>query len=94
MNQETGETATGTSIITLPPPPEWKAIHPKSMPLLLPIKDKPTLDAWLDPEIQDVERFDWLLQPQIRVDQVLTPIGRPSQWDEQGEPFRIQARTD
>ncbi len=93
VNRETGETITGASIITLPPPPEWKAIHPKSMPLILPIENEATLDAWLDPDVQDVERFDWLLQPKIRVDQVLTPIGKPSQWDEKGQPFRISARS-
>lgn len=90
LNRETGETATGASIITLPPPPQWKAIHPKSMPLLLPTEDVATLDAWLDPDVQDVERFDWLLKPQIRVDQLLTPINKPSQWDEKGDTFRIE----
>ncbi|MGM0633635.1 MAG: SOS response-associated peptidase family protein [Pseudomonadota bacterium] len=91
VNRETGETATGASIITLPPPAEWKEIHPKSMPLMLPVEDTATLDAWLDPGVQDVERFDALLQPRIAMDQLLTPIDRPSRWNERGRTFRISA---
>lgn len=90
VNRDTGEAEIGASIITLPPPAEWEDIHPKSMPLILP-HDRAVLDDWLDPDVQDVEHFDWLLKPEIRQDQVLTPIGRPSRWDEQGRPFRIPA---
>jgi len=91
VNRETGETATGASIITLPPPPQWRDIHPKSMPLMLRLDDVAMINAWLAPDVQDVERFDRLMQPGIHTDQVLTPINKPSRWDAKGEPFRIVA---
>lgn len=89
VNRETGEAAIGASIITLPPPSQWAHIHPKSMPLMLPTEDAAVLDEWLNPRISDVKRFDGLLSPQIRVTQVLTPIGKPSKWDEIGGSFRL-----
>lgn len=94
VNPDTGKTATGASIITLPPPPQWSAVHPKSMPLMLPIADQELLHDWLDPGVNEVEKFDWLLEPAIRVSQVLTPIGRPGQWNEIGEPSCIAASMD
>lgn len=93
LHHDTGEVVTSASIITLPPPAEWAHIHPKSMPLILP-HDDALLDRWLDPDIQDVEEFEGLLAPAIRETQVLTPIGRPSRWDVQGESFTIPAKPD
>lgn len=92
VDRDTGERALSASIITLAPPPQWADIHPKSMPLLLPHQSD-VLDAWLDPDNRDVAQFDWLLRPAIRVPQILTPIGRPSRWDPQGEAFRIPAES-
>lgn len=91
VNHDTGETALSASIITLPPPDNehWQwAIHPKSMPLILP-DDQPTLDAWLDPAIRDVSQFDDLLVPKIRLKLVATPIGKVSKWDEIGPDEEI-----
>jgi putative SOS response-associated peptidase YedK len=79
------------SIITLPPPPEWADIHPKSMPLMLP-RDSAVVDAWLDPQNREVESFAWLLQPVIRTTQILTPIGRPGRRDPQGESITVVSR--
>ncbi len=89
VNRDTGESAIGASIITLPPPPAWKHIHPRSMPLMLPTDNTAVLDAWLDPDVSDVQRFEDLLSPQIRVAQVLTPIGKVSQWNEIGDSFLL-----
>lgn len=88
LNKETGEIVIGASIITLGPLPEWKDIHPDSMPLMLPIDQPDVLRAWLNPEVSDVQRFEPLLVPQIRVPQLVTPIDRPSKWNATG-PARI-----
>lgn len=85
LNPHTGESVFSASIITLGPLPQWQAIHPKSMPLMLPTDDKALLDAWLDPELRDVSRFQSLLSPRITVPQRVTRIGRPSKWDRQGD---------
>lgn len=89
--KETGEVVHSASIITLPPVPEWAAIHPKSMPLMLPMDDPALINQWLAPSFHHVEVFEPLLQPAIRVNQVLTPIEKPSQWNETGAPFTIPA---
>lgn len=83
VNQETGEVIRGASIITLGPLPEWADIHTKASPLMLPL-DKDLLDRWMDPEVIDVEEFEPLLLPRIRVTQMVTPIGKVSKWDEIG----------
>ena len=56
------------------------------MPLMLPSNDKVLIDAWLDPYNKDIEPFQSLLIPQLNAPQRITPIGRPSKWDIQGEP--------
>lgn len=89
LNSETGESAYSASIITLGPLPEWQDIHPQSMPLLLPIDNVPLIDAWLNPSVQDVGRFQHLLVPELTVPQRVTRIGKPSKWDSQGTPFTL-----
>ncbi|MGJ8688310.1 MAG: SOS response-associated peptidase family protein [Gammaproteobacteria bacterium] len=86
VNEHTGESKFGASIITLGPLAQWQAIHPKSMPLMLPCNDKAVIDAWLDPANKEVDAFQSLLIPQLNASQRITPIGRPSKWDIQGEP--------
>jgi len=88
----TGEIIHSASIITLPPVPEWEAIHPKSMPLMLPMNDPTLINQWLAPSFHQIERFAPLLEPGIRVQQVLTPIEKPSLWNETGPGFTIAAR--
>lgn len=86
VNEHTGESAYAASIITLGPLPQWQAIHPRSMPLLLPSADTALIDAWLDPELRDASQFQSLLIPRINAPQRVTRIGRPSLWDLQGDP--------
>jgi len=85
----TGELIHSASIITLPPVPEWETIHPKSMPLMLPLDDPTLLNQWLAPSFHQVETFENLLKPVIHVTQWLTPIEKPSQWNETGPAFSI-----
>jgi hypothetical protein len=58
---------------------------------MLPMDDDAVINQWLAPSFHDVAAFDKLLEPVIRVNQVLTPIDKPSQWNANGEPFIIQA---
>ena len=90
IQPETGESTLAASIITLPPLPEWKNIHPKSAPLMLPAEDSAMLDRWLDPEFHDTEAFRQLLEPVLRSEQLVTPIGKPSRWNETGDSFLIR----
>jgi len=90
VHPTTGESRLGASIITLGPLEQWQHIHPKSMPLMLPVDNKALIDAWLDPEFKDVQQFQSLLVPQISAPQRITPIGRPSKWDTQGEAFVLR----
>ncbi len=90
LHQETGESVYAASIITLPPLPQWQHIHPKSMPLMLPLADPALLDAWLDPQHTDTADFAALLEPAIRQTQKVTRIGKPSKWDATGAAFLIE----
>lgn len=88
INKQSGESQLSASIITLPPHPQWQNVHPKSMPLILP-EDASVIDAWLDPSQKQVEGFEPLLVPAIRHAQLVTPIGRPSRWNEIGDSFLL-----
>ena len=87
----TGEIIHSASIITLPPLPEWENIHPKSMPLMLPMQDANLINQWLAPSFHQVEAFRDLLAPALRVNQILTPIEKPSLWNEKGDSFTLKA---
>lgn len=89
VNKQSGESALAASIITLGSLPQWEHIHPKSMPLMLPFDNKPVIEAWLDQGNQDVAQFDALLIPRVRRTQLITPIGRPGQWDVKGSSTTI-----
>ncbi len=89
VNKQTGESALGASIITLGALPQWEHIHPKSMPLMLPFEDREVINAWLDKDTTDVAQFEALLAPRVRQTQVVTPIGRPGQWDVKGPSRKI-----
>jgi len=91
VDKNSGEVIHSASIITLPPLPEWAAIHPKSMPLMLPVDDEALINRWLAPSFHDVEAFADLLKPVIRATQVLTPIEKPSRWNPSGDSFTIAA---
>jgi len=89
-NQETGEIVYGASIITLPSPPQWQHIHPKSFPLMLPAEDKELINKWLDPGFSKVEEFNHLLIPTISKTQIVTPIDRPKNWRSIDSSFMIR----
>ncbi|MFZ8929059.1 MAG: DUF159 family protein [Gammaproteobacteria bacterium] len=91
LHKETGEVIHSASIITLPPLEEWAQIHPKSMPLMLPMDNEALVNQWLAPSFTHVEKFADLLKPAIRTTQILTPIEKPSRWYENGKPFKIAA---
>jgi putative SOS response-associated peptidase YedK len=93
LHQETGESVYAASIITLPSLAQWQHIHPKSMPLILPLADTALLDAWLDPQQTDTAGFAPLLEPAIRQTQKVTRIGRPSKWNASGAAFLIETET-
>jgi putative SOS response-associated peptidase YedK len=88
LNQDTGEVLYSASIITLPPLTEWKDVHPKSTPLMLPAGDGELINAWLDPNTE-TEKLAPLLTPSLWAVQRLTPIGKPSQWNPVGDSFTI-----
>lgn len=91
LNRQTGELVYSASIITLPPlVPQWNAIHPKSMPLMLDFEDEALVEKWLDPEFSDVEEFEALLEPSVQKNMVVTKIGKPSKWDPIEDSFMIR----
>ena len=91
VNQETGETVLGASIVTLPPLPQWQEIHPKSMPLMLDFDNTELIEKWLDPTFDRVEEFAPLLEPKVEKTMKVTPIDRPSTWNPIAESFLIVA---
>jgi len=91
LNDQTGELVYSASIITLPPHPKLKHIHPKSMPLILPYDDQQLNDIWLDPDFKQVEAFQDLLKPSLNVALRVTPIDRPSKRFATGDSFIIEA---
>lgn len=91
INTITGESVFGASIITLGPVAQWDQIHPNSQPLMLPIDNQALIDAWLDKDNPAVDQFEPWLDSVIRSDQRVTPIGRPSKWDDKGPSWTISA---
>jgi putative SOS response-associated peptidase YedK len=91
IHKESGEMIYSASIITLPPIAQWAEIHPKSMPLMLPVDDTILINQWLAPSYSKVESFKDILVPRIHTNQVLTPIEKPSLWNSSGESFTLQA---
>lgn len=90
MNNQTGEVVYSASIITLPPHPKLKHIHPKSTPLMLPYDDQQLIDMWLDPDFKQVDAFQDILKPTLHVAQRVTPIDRPSKRFATGDSFIIE----
>lgn len=88
IHQETGEMVYSASIITLPALSEWKDIHPKSTPLMLPLEDRGLIESWLNPDT-DTNSLESQLIPSLWTPQHLTPIGKPGQWNPTGESFTI-----
>ena len=78
QHPQTGEIVHSASIITLPGHPKFEHIHRKSLPLMLPLDNKPLLDAWLDNDFQQVSSFDKYLQPVLHQNFTALPIDKPS----------------
>jgi len=77
IHKQTGEVALSCSIITLPPHPKLAAYHSKSMPLILP-HDLDLFDAWLDPNFQNIDAFQYLLAPHLPQSLWVEKIDKPS----------------
>jgi putative SOS response-associated peptidase YedK len=84
LDDKTGKFVHSTSIITLPGHPKFEHIHKKSLPLMLPLDNKPLIDAWLDPEFQQVNSFIPFLKPVLHADFHATPIDKPSKRNQIG----------
>ena len=92
LNHDTGEIVYSASIITLPPlTPQWDAIHPKSMPLMIDFENEELVSKWLDPEFHNIEEFEPLLEPKVTKPMIVTKIGKPSKWDPIEDSFMIVA---
>jgi putative SOS response-associated peptidase YedK len=90
-NEETGESVWSASLITLGPIPQWKNIHPKSFPLMLDYHDEDLIRLWLDPDFDNVDRFNDVLKPRMRESQRVTRIGQASKWNPIAESYIIEA---
>lgn len=90
LNKESGEVVYSASIITLPPlTPQWDAIHPKSMPLMIDFEDEDLVARWLDPTNSNVEQFAPLLEPKVLKPMKVTRIDKPSRWNPIEDSFMI-----
>lgn len=90
LNKESGEVVYAASIITLPPlTPQWDAIHPKSMPLMIDFEDEDLVARWLDPTNSEVEQFAPLLEPKVIKPMKVTRIDKPSRWNPIEDSFMI-----
>jgi len=72
----TGEVKLSCSVITLPSHEKLKHIHSKAMPLILP-QESSLIDLWLDPQKNEVEQFESLLQPHIPQNLIAQQIDKP-----------------
>ena len=91
LNEQTGELVYSASIITLPPHPKLKHIHPKSTPLMLPYDNQHLIDMWLNPDFKQADAFEDILNPTLHVAQRITPIDKPSKRFATGNSFIIEA---
>ena len=90
VNKASGELIYSASIITLPPlQPQWDAIHPKSMPLMIDFEDEDLVARWLDPGNDEVEQFEPLLEPSVLKPMKVTKIDKPSRWNPIEDSFMI-----
>lgn len=90
LNKGTGELVYSASIITLPAHEKLRDIHPKSIPLMLPVSDTSLIRQWLDVKNAPISDFDSFLRPVIREDLIVTPVDKPSTRNPIGESFKIE----
>ncbi len=63
LQRKLGEVIHSASIITLPPLEEWAQIHPKSMPLMLPMDNEALVNQWLAPSFTTWKNLLTCLNP-------------------------------
>ncbi len=76
QHQTTGKIKLSCSVITLPPHEKLKHIHSKAMPLVLP-QELSLIDQWLNPQVNEIEQFESLLQPFIPQTLIANRIDKP-----------------
>ncbi len=91
VQPQTGERRVSASVITLPGHPRLEAIHPKSMPLILPLSQPDVIACWLDVDNTDVQVLNTLLQPHLPQALRVTPVDRPATRRPVAESFILAA---
>ena len=61
------------------------------MPFMLPVEDSELMTAWLDPELNETDRFLPYMQPVLRTDYEVTPLKKWRSFDASGDSFIIEA---
>ena len=59
------------------------------MPLMLDFEDAALIARWLDPDNEDVEAFEQLVEPSGSKPMVVTRIDKPSKWNPIADSFMI-----
>ena len=85
-----GETRRSASIITCPGNPQMADIHRKSLPLMLPAENHELIDDWLNPQITDTDRFDWLLNGKLQHELAAVPIEGARQLNPTGDSILLE----
>ena len=83
-----GDIVPSFTIVTLPPHPNFRHIHPKSIPLMLKPED---FDSWLDPHLTNTDPLQHLLKTRIGVPLAVEPVKSPENLDIAGEVEKIEA---
>ncbi len=76
------------SVVTLPPHPKLVSIHKKSTPLMLALHDG-SIARWLDEDCTDPDQLADLTTPTIRQPLIVTPIDKPSSYNQTGDRFML-----
>ena len=79
------------SIITLGGNPKLEDIHQKSLPLMLPLDQPDTLNAWLDRSFTEIDAFNDLLEPTLRTTVEVTKLHGARDLRPAEPPFIIDA---
>lgn len=90
QHPDTGHILNSCSIITLPPHPKLQPYQSNASPLILPLEGD-WLEQWLDPQVQDVERFNPLLEPCLRQDLSAQMINKPGERQAIADPVLLEA---
>lgn len=83
-----GDIVPSFTIVTLPPHPNFRHIHPKSIPLMLRPED---FELWLDPKLTNTDPLQHLLKTRIGEPLSVEPIKSPEKLEIAGEVEKIEA---